>query len=109
MTEHSGDSGRYIDSDHMVETPESLRDSDPESPPLDRGGDESDTYLAADRYGITADEQRHGEPHDLRLSEEEPDEGTHPDLEKDAVSGDVGRDGGDRSAEEAAMHVVDEP
>jgi len=129
MTGSFSEPERYVDSDHLVETPESLRDSDPESPPLDRGIEETDTYLAADRYGVTAEEQRHGEPLDLRLSEEEPDvgpegatgppdrpagriveedEGARSDVEKDAVALDVGHDGGDQTAEEAAMHVIEE-
>ena len=37
-----------------------------------------------------------------------PDEGAHSDTEKDLVAGDVGIDGGAASAEEAAMHVVEE-
>ena len=38
-----------------------------------------------------------------------PDEGSHEDAETDLIAGDVGIDGGAASAEEAAMHVVDEP
>jgi len=38
-----------------------------------------------------------------------PDEGAHEDTEKDLVAGDVGIDSGAASAEEAAMHIVDEP
>jgi len=37
-----------------------------------------------------------------------PDEGAHPDREHDAVASDVGIDGGAASAEEAAVHVVDD-
>jgi hypothetical protein len=37
-----------------------------------------------------------------------PDEGAHADLEKALVAEDVGLDGGAASAEEAAVHVVDE-
>ena len=130
MTEPFGEPSRDIDHDHLVETPESLRDFDPEAPPMDRGLEASDTPLAADRFGVTAEEQRQGAPHDLRLAEEEPDigvdtpptepealagrlveddEGARPDLEKDAVAHDVGLDGGGMSAEEAAVHIVDEP
>jgi len=131
MTESSDGPDRFYD-ENLVETSESLRDSNPENPELDLGTDENDTYAAADRYGVTAEEQRQGESLDLRLSEEEPDvgqpgsratgepdpvagrivepdEGAHPNLEKDAIARDVGRDGGDYSAEEAALHVVDEP
>jgi hypothetical protein len=39
-----------------------------------------------------------------------PDEGSHFDLEEELVAADVGIDGGAASAEEAAIHVVeDEP
>jgi|SRR6185312_1456410 hypothetical protein len=37
-----------------------------------------------------------------------PDEGAHADREHDAVAEDVGIDGGAASAEEAAVHVVDD-
>jgi hypothetical protein len=37
------------------------------------------------------------------------DEGAHPDREPDLVARDVGIDGGAASAEEAAVHVVDDP
>jgi hypothetical protein len=39
----------------------------------------------------------------------DPDEGVREDTEKDLVGEDVGIAGGAASAEEAAMHVVDEP
>jgi len=37
----------------------------------------------------------------------EPDEGAHTDTEKDMIATDVGRDGGDESPEEGAMHMED--
>jgi hypothetical protein len=37
-----------------------------------------------------------------------PDEGAHSDTEKDVVARDIGIDGGAASAEEAAMHVVED-
>ncbi|NEB78385.1 hypothetical protein G3I40_24635 [Streptomyces sp. SID14478] len=37
-----------------------------------------------------------------------PDEGAHEDAEKDMLAEDIGIDGGAASAEEAAVHVVDE-
>jgi hypothetical protein len=37
-----------------------------------------------------------------------PDEGAHTDIEKDVVAHDVGMDDGAQSAEEAAMHIIDE-
>jgi hypothetical protein len=39
----------------------------------------------------------------------DPDEGVRADTEKDVVGSDVGIDGGAASAEEAAMHIVEEP
>jgi hypothetical protein len=36
------------------------------------------------------------------------DEGAHPDEEADLVARDVGIDGGAASAEEAALHVVED-
>lgn len=38
-----------------------------------------------------------------------PDEGAHGDDEKDVVALDVGIDGGAAGAEEAAIHIVDDP
>lgn len=86
------------------------------------------------RWGTTEWEQEQGEPLDMRLSEEEPDigddisaddvsfddadpragrlvapdEGAHGDDEKDEIARDVGRAGYAASAEEAAMHIIDE-
>ncbi|MEU2590358.1 DUF5709 domain-containing protein, partial [Streptomyces albidoflavus] len=37
-----------------------------------------------------------------------PDEGAHEDAEKDIIAEDVGIDGAAASAEEAAVHLVDE-
>jgi hypothetical protein len=37
-----------------------------------------------------------------------PDEGSHEDTESDMVARDVGRDGGGSSAEEAAMHIIED-
>jgi len=38
-----------------------------------------------------------------------PDEGAHEDDESNVFARDVGQDGGAASAEEAAVHVTDEP
>jgi hypothetical protein len=69
----------------------------------------------ADAFGdVEADEDTDGELLDDQVGDRragrlvEPDEGAHTDAEKDAVASDVGIDGGAASAEEAAMHVVDE-
>ncbi|HSR23150.1 MAG TPA: DUF5709 domain-containing protein [Candidatus Eisenbacteria bacterium] len=165
MTEPFNELDRDLDHDRLVETPESLRDEDPEAMPLDRGLEAGDRPAAAERFGTTPREEAQGQSLDDRLSEErpdvgahdpmddvvasnpdafpttggpdtrggddfvalgedvspddeqqagdvgvvgrvvEPDEGAHADTEKDAVARDVGRDGGDRSAEESALHV----
>jgi Family of unknown function (DUF5709) len=68
------------------------------------GGDEDDDE--ADEYvdGLLLDDGP--DPRAGRLVAE--DEGAHPDDEEDLVARDVGIDGGAASAEEAAMHVVED-
>jgi hypothetical protein len=80
------------------------------------------------RHIPTAAEEREGESLDQKLSEEEPDitvddigeqepragrlvapdEGAHPRVEKDEIATDVGPAGYASSAEEAAVHIVEE-
>lgn len=147
MTEPLGTPERDVDSDHLVETPESLRDVDEEAMPLDRGREPGDRPAGAESYGTTHAEEASGENLDHRLAQEEPDvgaatsagrfdslgedvaeqdlvlpdgdeaqvgrlvepdEGAHTDTEKDVIATDVGRDAGNLSAEEAAMHVEPE-
>jgi hypothetical protein len=101
-------------------TPEQQWSRDPQEAPLP--GREPAAVLD---HGTTAEEQREGEPLDLRLSREEPDvdaggdaeaagdvgrlvapdEGARADDEKDEVATDVGPDFGGFTAEEAAMHI----
>lgn len=104
--------------------------------PLDTSYSPPDRRPAATRWGTTGEEQAEGESLDQRLSEEEPDitaevdaeegddeegepdpragrlvapdEGAHGDAEKDEIARDVGKAGSAASAEEAAVHVVDE-
>jgi Family of unknown function (DUF5709) len=54
-----------------------------------------------------SDEDRASQPRSGRLVA--PDEGAHPDAENNSVAVDVGIDGGAASAEEAAVHLTDEP
>ncbi|GAB2481750.1 DUF5709 domain-containing protein [Jatrophihabitans fulvus] len=97
--------------------------------PLDAGYNPPDREPHSFR-GDTAEETLEGESLDERLSEEEPDvseadldraderervgrlvapdEGAHPDEEKDEIATDVGRAGYAASAEEAAMHAAEE-
>ncbi|NMR18907.1 DUF5709 domain-containing protein [Cellulomonas fimi] len=85
----------------------------------------------SNHWGETAWEESHGEPMDLRLSEEEPEVWDQPEKgarqpdragrlveDGDALDGhrgndtfaeDVGIDGGAASAEEAAMRIVEDP
>lgn len=160
MTEPYFEDSQDTETDRMVETPDSLRDDDPESPRGDRGAGAEDRPLGAEKFGTTHAEAEQGESLDQRLAEEvpdgdghdpvddvvaddpelfgggrdetdddvlgdaygdldapdtggedavgrvvAPDEGTHGDDEKDEVATDVGRDGGDLSAEEAALHL----
>ena len=115
-----------VDADHMVETPETLQDADPEAPPMDRGTEASDRPLAAEKHGTTHAETAEGQTLDDRLAEEEPDiaqpdpesfdpgtqagrlvepdQGAGTDTEKDAVAAERGG----RSAEEAAVRVEEE-
>ena len=84
--------------------------------------EEPDPAMAVDDPLADADDTAEGESSeaDEFLDEEQvggrragrlvdPDEGVREDTEKDVVGTDVGIDGGAASAEEAAMHVIDEP
>jgi hypothetical protein len=62
-----------------------------------------DVQQLGDDFG---DDQEVGDERAGRLVS--PDEGAHSDREKDLVAGDVGIDGAAASAEEAAVHVVEE-
>jgi hypothetical protein len=122
--------------DYSVQEPSDSLTGDPGDPggdPLDRGVAPPERWSAGMRFGVTADEQKAGESLDQLLSEEEPDpaldvdglllddgpdpragrlvaqdEGAHPDVEAGLVAHDVGIDGGAATAEEAAVHVVED-
>ena len=106
--------------------------------PLDEGYSPPEKWSPAEGYGNTPYEEEVGESLDQRLAQEEPepdpyvqaslesedvggevgteragrlvdeDEGLGPDVEKDLVAEDVGIDGAAATAEEAAVHIVDE-
>jgi hypothetical protein len=104
--------------------------------PLDEGYSPPEKWSAAEGYGNTPLEEQEGETLDQRIAQEEPepdpyteaetenvggevgneragrlvdeDRGIGPDTEKDLVADDVGIDGAAASAEEAAVHVIDE-
>ena len=105
---------------------------------LDRGYSPPEHYSAGQGYGNTPWEEEHRENIDQRLRQEIPDtdpyadtgdedvlddgevgtrragrlvvldEGLGEDTEKDLVGTDVGSDGAAASAEEAAMHIVED-
>ena len=71
-------------------------------------GDALGEDVASEDLAMTEDHD--AEVGDLRAGRlVEPDEGVRDDTEKDLVASDVGVDGGAASAEEAAMHVTEDP
>ena len=106
--------------------------------PLDEGYSPPEKWSVAEGYGNTPLEEELGETLDQRLAQEEPepdpyelaaneaedvggevgteragrlvaeDQGLGPDTEKDLVGEDVGIDGAGASAEEAAVHIIEE-
>jgi hypothetical protein len=97
--------------------------------PLDTSYSPPDNSPVATRFGNTAAEQAEGESLDQRLEQEvpditpedvteepapragrliAPDEGAHENTEAAPVAFDAGKAGSAATAEEAAMHVVDE-
>jgi hypothetical protein len=97
--------------------------------PLDTSYSPPDNSPVATRFGNTAAEQAEGESLDQRLTQEvpditpddvtdeaapragrliAPDEGAHEDTEAAPVAFDAGKAGSAATAEEAAMHIVDE-
>ena len=129
--------GEYAtEADQQIQPADSLDDRGVDDV-LDEGYSPPEKWSVLERFGNTAREEREGETLDERLAEEEPDpalryddegvrdyeagvgdaragrlvspdEGAHADTEKDLVADDVGIDGGAASAEEAAVHVVEE-
>lgn len=104
---------------------------------LDEGYSPPEAWSAAESFGSTAEEQRTGESLDRRLAQEvperdpysdegdddiddgevgtrrsgrlvEPNSGSGEDAESELHGTDVGIDGAASSAEEAAVHVIDE-
>ncbi|HSJ22087.1 MAG TPA: DUF5709 domain-containing protein [Nocardioidaceae bacterium] len=127
------------DEDQPQSTGDSLSDSDRLAEPLDEGYSPPEKWSAGQKYGNTPLEEQMGETLDQRLDQEVPepdpyeaaateaehvegevgreragrlvaeDEGVAADTEKDLVADDVGIDGAAASAEEAAVHTIDEP
>ncbi|MDX6291054.1 MAG: hypothetical protein QOH50_129 [Kribbellaceae bacterium] len=137
MTENnSEDYGTYsVDDDNQLQAEDTLNDRGVDDV-LDEGYSPPERWSAGEGFGTTADEALEGETLDQRLAQEEPepdpyaeegenvggpevggersgrlvapDEGAHEDSEKDLVAEDIGIDGAGASAEEAAVHVVDD-
>jgi hypothetical protein len=93
-------SGESLDQLLAEEEPETAFDTDDELPEDSDDDEEADEYLD----GLLLDDGP--DPRAGRLVAE--DEGAHPDDEADLVARDIGIDGGAASAEEAAIHVVDD-
>jgi hypothetical protein len=137
MTENnSEDYGSYsVDDEDQLQAEDTLNDRGVDDI-LDEGYSPPERWSAGEGFGTTADEALEGETLDQRLAQEEPepdpyaeegenvggpevggersgrlvapDEGAHEDSEKDLVAQDIGIDGAGASAEEAAVHVVDD-
>ena len=71
-----------------------------------RAGESLDEHLAEEEPEVTDDDIDAEQPRAGRLVA--PDEGAHPVEEKDEIATDVGRAGYAASAEEAAVHIVEE-
>ena len=126
------------DENQPQDTKDSLVDSDRVAEPLDEGYSPPEKWSPAEGYGNTPLEEEMGESLDQRLQQEVPEEdpydaarnqpenvsgevgdertgrlldedmGAGDDTEKDMVAGDVGVDGAGASAEEAAVHTIEE-
>ena len=126
------------DEDQPQSTGDSLVDDRGLPEPLDEGYSPPEKWSPAEGYGNTPLEEELGETLDQRIAQEEPepdpyelaatetedvsgevgteragrlvepDEGVHADVEGDLLAQDVGIDGAGASAEEAAVHVIDE-
>lgn len=138
MSSDSEQYGDYsVDDDDQLQPEDTLIDRGVEDV-LDEGYVPPDRWSPAQGYGNTPSEEARGESLDQRLKQEEPDfdpskdtwsdddledgevgghrsgrliapdEGSGFDDESAAIATDMGIDGGAASAEEAAMHVVDE-
>jgi uncharacterized protein DUF5709 len=126
------------DEDQPQSTGDSLVDDRGLSEPLDEGYSPPEKWSVAEGYGNTPLEEELGETLDMRLAQEvpEPDPyeaaaaetedvggevgteragrlvdenaGIGEDTEKDLIGEDVGIDGAGASAEEAAVHIIDD-
>jgi hypothetical protein len=126
------------DENQPQSTGDSASDSDRMAEPLDEGYSPPERWSPGEGYGNTPLEEQMGETLDQRIAQEIPepdpyeaaaneaehvegevgdrragrlvaeDEGFGEDTESDLVADDVGINGGAASAEEAAVHVIEE-
>jgi hypothetical protein len=126
------------DENQPMDTGDSLVDDRGLAEPMDEGYSPPEKWSVGEGYGNTPLEEEMGETLDQRLAQEVPepdpyeqaahehenvagevgraragrlvdeDQGLGPDEEKDLVAEDVGIDGAGASAEEAAVHVIDD-
>ena len=130
------DYGSYsVDDEDQLQAEDTLNDRGVDDM-LDEGYSPPEKWSAGEGFGTTADEALQGESLDQRIAQEEPDtdpyaedgedvggpevgvarsgrlvapdEGAHSDDEDELVAADVGFAGAAASAEEAAVHVVDD-
>jgi hypothetical protein len=136
MTENREIYGEYsVDDEDQLQPEDSLVDRGVDDA-LDEGYSPPEKWSGAERYGNTPWEEEHGESLDQRIAQEEPEpdpylsaelEDEHVggevgsaragrlvadseesgDFEQDMEGHDVGIDGAGASAEEAAMHIID--
>lgn len=124
------ESGDAVDDAELLDPADTLTGDDPDED-MQTGYSPPDREPYNLRHAPTAFEEREGESLDQHLAEEEPevseedlaaadaepragrlvapDEGAHEDEESEEIATDVGPAGYASSAEEAAMHIVDEP
>jgi hypothetical protein len=96
--------GESLDAELAEEEPDLSLDPDGDGEPWAGTGDGVEDVAEEDLDGLLLDDGP--DPRAGRLVAE--DEGAHPDEEADLVARDAGIDGGGASAEEAAVHVVEE-
>ena len=126
------------DEDQPQSGGDSLVDDRGLTEPLDEGYSPPEKWSVAEGYGNTPLEEELGETLDMRLAQEEPEPdpyevaaqdtedvggevgteragrlvdenaGIGPDTERDMIGEDVGIDGAAASAEEAAVHIIEE-
>jgi hypothetical protein len=137
MTENRETYGEYsVDDEDQLQPEDSLLDRGVDDA-LDEGYSPPEKWSGAERYGNTPWEEEHGESLEQRIAQEEPeldpylsaeledehvggevgnvragrlvaDDGQDADFHQDFDAQDVGIDGAGASAEEAAVHIIDD-